>query len=103
MSIVVTMLFSDSSESDLLWVKLNVEKHVVSKWIIVEGVYSHKGIYKGSCLPEVIQEKRFDEFRERIEVVSCKENLLDKIRKTETGGLRQSLEVAIKKLRWGGG
>jgi len=74
--IIVTFLFSDSSESDVLWVKLNVERLIVNKWIIVEGTFSHKGTYKGSCLRDVLNESRFLEFADRIEIVTCNQNLL---------------------------
>ena len=76
MGIISTFLFSDPSESDLLWVKLNVEKLIVKKWVIVEGTFSHKGVHKGTCLREVLKEPRFLEFANRIEIIICNQNLL---------------------------
>lgn len=76
MGIISTCLFSDPSESNLLWVKLNVEQQIVEKWIIVEGAFSHKGVYKGSCLRKVLDEPRFLQFSDRIQIITCNQNLL---------------------------
>lgn len=103
MGIISTFLFSDPSESDLLWVKLNVEKSIVKKWVIVEGTFSHRGAYKGTCLREVLKETRFLEFANKVEIIICNQNLFLSSNEQEKmfglSWMRQAVRVFLRRVR----
>ena len=102
MGIISTFLFSDPSESDLLWVKLNVEKSIVKKWVIVEGTFSHRGAYKGTCLREVLKETRFLEFANKVEIIICNQNLFLSSNEQEKmfglSWMRQAVRVFLRRV-----
>jgi hypothetical protein len=70
MRFVDTFLFSEPHEADVLWVKLNVEDHLVHEWVVVENAYTHQGGYKGHYLNElVLADERFDRFLPKLQVI----------------------------------
>ncbi|WP_103027996.1 hypothetical protein [Salinibacter altiplanensis] len=70
MKIFDTFLFSEPYESDVLWVKLNLESRYVDKWIICENEYTFQGEHKGLHARKVIEsQRRFDEFRDRVRII----------------------------------
>lgn len=75
MIVIDSLLMSDSSESDLLWVKLNLEQSVVSRWIIQENSYNLKGEHKGLHVAKVLEEERFKPFSDRITLISANQQI----------------------------
>lgn len=68
--IIDTFLFSNEHEADLLYLKMKLESPVVDKFIIQECGFSLKGEYKGLFANTVLANQRFDEFRDKINVIS---------------------------------
>lgn len=68
--LIDTFLFSQPHESDLLWVKLNLENNLIDKWILQENAYDLKGNYKGLFANEILMEERFKPFLDKIIVIS---------------------------------
>lgn len=70
MRFVDTFLFSEPHESDVLWVKLNVEDKLIDEWVVVENSHTHQGRYKGFFFNDLIaNEPRFHQFRSKIHVI----------------------------------
>ena len=74
--IVDTFLFSEPHEADLLWVKFNLEDNHVDKWIIQENEYTLQGEKKGLHANEVLKDKRFDKFRDKVHIISVSQQLM---------------------------
>ena len=70
---------SEQFESNLLEIKLNNESNGVDEWILIESEYTFRGERKGCCAKEVLSEKRFDKFRDRVKIISIEENLFEKL------------------------
>jgi hypothetical protein len=63
-------MFSEPYESDVLWVKLNIEDPGIDEWIIVENSYTFQGDFKGHFLNDILKnDKRFDKFLHKIKVI----------------------------------
>jgi len=77
--LIDTFLFSEQFESNCLEVKLNCGSEYIDEWIAIQGDYTFRGEYKGSCLEELLKEERFAKFRNRIHVITIKENLFERI------------------------
>lgn len=72
MRLVDTFLFSEPHEADVLWVKLNIEDHLVAEWIVVENSYTHQGQHKGHHLNNLLlADARFARFMPKLHVIEC--------------------------------
>jgi Glycosyltransferase family 17 len=70
MRLVDTFLFSEPHEADVLWVKLNVEDHLVDEWIVVDNSYTYQGQYKGHHLKRILlADDRFTRFRPKLHLI----------------------------------
>jgi len=67
-------MFSEEYERDLLLLKLTVENPFISKWVIVENSYTFQGQRKNKYLDQIINEKEFDKFRDKIHLISLDKN-----------------------------
>lgn len=70
MKIVDTFLFSEPHESDLLFIKFNLEDRIVDEWFIQENEYTLQGDHKGLFANEVLKEERFKPFLNKVTVIS---------------------------------
>ena len=74
--IVDTFLFSEPHESDLLWVKFNLEDKHVDEWVIQENGFTLQGDIKPLHAGEVLKDPRFAPFRDKITVISKNDLIL---------------------------
>lgn len=81
MKIIDSFLFSELHEKELLRIKLECESELVTEWIGIESKYDFRGNYKGAFLNDVLKEDQFDQFRDRIHVITIEENLFDTVGK----------------------
>ena len=79
MKVIDTFLFSDSFEANCLEIKLNCEAAAIDEWVLIQSPYSFRGDYKGVCAEEVLKEKRFDDFRDRVKVITIEENWFERV------------------------
>lgn len=75
-NIVDSFLFSEPHEEDLLFLKLELEQSVVSRWILQENAFTSQGDPKELHAKNILQKPRFDKFRDRITVVSMNTQFL---------------------------
>ena len=93
MEFFCTLLYNDSTEFELLVGKILTESEVVKEWVIIEGSFSFKGRPKGLHLNQRIkQDKRLIPYLDRIFVIECTENLIEKYPADRSLGSR--LEIA---------
>jgi hypothetical protein len=71
MKIIDTFLFSEQHEDDLLYLKFKLENDGVDYWFVQENSYTLQGERKGLFAQEVLKQPRFDEFRDKIIVLSA--------------------------------
>jgi hypothetical protein len=70
MKIIDTFMFSEPYETDVLWVKLNVENTGVDEWVIIENAYTFQGDFKGHFLKDILKnDKRFSQFLDKIKLI----------------------------------
>jgi hypothetical protein len=75
MQVIDSFLFSEAQELDMLLVKFNLEKHVVSTWLLLESQFTFQGEYKGLSAKELLQnDERFSEFVDRIIIINPDDN-----------------------------
>jgi len=75
MKVISTFLFSEIHEQNVLWTKLSCESSGVDKWIAIESPYSFRGNPKPVNIKEILQEKRFEPFQDRINIITIQDNL----------------------------
>lgn len=80
MKIIDTFPFSEPHEENLLWLKLNLGKEVVDKWVIVENNFTFQGEHKGYHAKEVLKKDKFKPFVDRIKIIEGSYNIRSKIR-----------------------
>lgn len=70
MKIVLSFLFSEEFEADLLYLNLLLSDALIDQWIICENEYSHQGDFKGLHLKKIINnDERFKQFKQKITVL----------------------------------
>jgi hypothetical protein len=62
--------FGEPHEAPLMLAKLTIEAPLVERWIVVENTFTHKGERKPAYLADVVADSAFDEFRDRLDIVS---------------------------------
>ena len=97
MDFYVSLLYNDSTEFELLVGKILTEAELIKEWVIVEGSFSFKGRLKGLHLNELIrQEERLQPFLDRIHVIECTENLVERFPAKKS--IELQLEIAGRRL-----
>src|ERR1700723_3349892 len=84
MKIVDTILFAYEYEKEVLLAKFNLVADVVDKFLIIESEYTFRGQYKGFQLPLVLQDIRFNKFKEKIEHIKIEGNTFEKMKLSHT-------------------
>ena len=73
-----TFLFSDESEWELFVGKILSEKNLVEHWFVVEGQFSFKGEFIGSCAKKMLHnEPRLLGLTSRITIITNHENFFE--------------------------
>lgn len=93
MEFFCTLLYNDSTEFELLVGKILTESEVIKEWVIVESSFSFKGRLKGLHLNQrITKEKRLKPFLDRIHVIECSENLIERFPPKKS--IESQLEIA---------
>jgi hypothetical protein len=77
MKIIDTILFAYEYEKEVLLAKFNLESEVVDKFLVIESEYTFRGQYKGFQLTKVLEDKRFEPFKEKIKHLKIKGNTFE--------------------------
>lgn len=100
MQIIDTCLWSEPHEQKCLEVKLNCEAELVTEWIFIQSDYTFRGEYKGCSLEKVLSQPQFSPFKDRIHIISIKENLFERLCKSHCEEEYFKVEFASRQACW---